>query len=377
MRGATQFGCFLLLTNPRNQNIVLGKAFFRLAQDLEAANTFEVVADLLCTATPRLLDAAAAVVIETCCGKTVRQVYGDCDTAHLLRERLDAVNRLLPSHPLMSRFDLRAPGELGVAASDFLTPEEYSNCEFSRLVHRDQPMEDAIVGKLVVCCERTTVLGVCRSEGVFTPEQREIFDAILFTARAVLGRIGSAGVEASVRNFLLTAAGSPVGFFVIRADAEVLPLSHEAVHLSEQWWAEDEATREVDADTHESLRESLRGAWLDPVTAAFHETELDLGGGMMECHALPKANGEILVFMPASGHLPSGDEALKAVLTKRQREIMEWIAEGKTSAETAIILDISPRTVEKHLEAVFQRLGVENRISAVRRFLDLKSGHAT
>jgi len=30
--------------------------------------------------------------------------------------------------------------------------------------------------------------------------------------------------------------------------------------------------------------------------------------------------------------------------------------------------------VEKHLEAVFQRLGVENRIAAMRRYLDLKRG---
>ena len=65
---------------------------------------------------------------------------------------------------------------------------------------------------------------------------------------------------------------------------------------------------------------------------------------------------------------------IQSLLTRRQREIMEWIAEGKTSAETAIILDISPRTVEKHLEAIFQRLGVENRITAVRRYLELLSG---
>ncbi len=94
----------------------------------------------------------------------------------------------------------------------------------------------------------------------------------------------------------------------------------------------------------------------------------------MPCHAMPKANGEIIIVVPVSGLLPSGDEALKAMLTRRQREIMEWISEGKTSAEAAIILDISPRTVEKHLEAVFQRLGVENRTTAVRRYLEMKSG---
>ncbi len=96
----------------------------------------------------------------------------------------------------------------------------------------------------------------------------------------------------------------------------------------------------------------------------------------MPCHALPKLNDEIILIFPVSGIMPSSEEALSALLTGRQREIMDWIAEGKTSSETAIILNISPRPVEKHLEAVFQRLGVENRIAAVRSFLELKGGVA-
>ena len=90
---------------------------------------------------------------------------------------------------------------------------------------------------------------------------------------------------------------------------------------------------------------------------------------------LARGDGEtVLVHIPNMDAM-SGEAALSAVLTHQQKEIMEWIAEGKTSAEVAIILNISPRTVEKHLEAVFQRLGVENRIAAVRRYLDLRSGN--
>jgi DNA-binding CsgD family transcriptional regulator len=53
---------------------------------------------------------------------------------------------------------------------------------------------------------------------------------------------------------------------------------------------------------------------------------------------------------------------------------MDWIAEGKTSAEVGTILQISSRTVEKHLEAVFNRFGVDNRVAAVRMYLDLRNG---
>lgn len=51
-------------------------------------------------------------------------------------------------------------------------------------------------------------------------------------------------------------------------------------------------------------------------------------------------------------------------LTKREAEILLWIARGKTNREIAIILSCSPRTINKHLEQVFRKLNVENRTGA-------------
>ncbi len=51
-------------------------------------------------------------------------------------------------------------------------------------------------------------------------------------------------------------------------------------------------------------------------------------------------------------------------LTDRESEVLHWIANGKTNREIAEILEMSPRTVNKHLEQIFPKLGVENRTSA-------------
>lgn len=51
-------------------------------------------------------------------------------------------------------------------------------------------------------------------------------------------------------------------------------------------------------------------------------------------------------------------------LTERESEVLYWIANGKTNREVAEILGVSPRTVNKHLELVFPKLGVENRTAA-------------
>jgi DNA-binding CsgD family transcriptional regulator len=52
-------------------------------------------------------------------------------------------------------------------------------------------------------------------------------------------------------------------------------------------------------------------------------------------------------------------------LTPREHEILELVAEGKTNAEIARVLWISPGTVRKHLENVFDKLGVHTRTAAV------------
>jgi len=53
-----------------------------------------------------------------------------------------------------------------------------------------------------------------------------------------------------------------------------------------------------------------------------------------------------------------------ASLTPRETEVLSWIAKGKTNRDVGEILGMSPRTVNKHLEHVFEKLGVETRAAA-------------
>lgn len=66
---------------------------------------------------------------------------------------------------------------------------------------------------------------------------------------------------------------------------------------------------------------------------------------------------------------PVQADALPAELTLRERQVMHWLRCGKTDAEIAALLSISPRTVQKHLEHIYVKLGVETRTAAVMRAL--------
>jgi len=61
-----------------------------------------------------------------------------------------------------------------------------------------------------------------------------------------------------------------------------------------------------------------------------------------------------------------GEERLKEQLklTKRESEVLFWLANGKTNKEISEILGMGVRTVNKHLEQIFPKLGVENRTAA-------------
>ena len=56
-----------------------------------------------------------------------------------------------------------------------------------------------------------------------------------------------------------------------------------------------------------------------------------------------------------------------AALTAREREVLEWVAAGKTNRDIAAILGARQRTIEKHLERIYEKLGVETRTAAAAR----------
>jgi DNA-binding CsgD family transcriptional regulator len=58
-------------------------------------------------------------------------------------------------------------------------------------------------------------------------------------------------------------------------------------------------------------------------------------------------------------------------LTAREQQVLSWVARGKTNAEVAEVLWLSPGTVRKHLENAYTKLGVRTRTAAVARFLAL------
>jgi DNA-binding NarL/FixJ family response regulator len=61
-------------------------------------------------------------------------------------------------------------------------------------------------------------------------------------------------------------------------------------------------------------------------------------------------------------------------LTRREAEVLLWVAQGKANADIATILDTTVHTVKKHLQNIFEKLGVETRNGATIRALEVLGG---
>jgi DNA-binding response OmpR family regulator/DNA-binding CsgD family transcriptional regulator len=96
------------------------------------------------------------------------------------------------------------------------------------------------------------------------------------------------------------------------------------------------------------------------------QASVAIGQSMLECTFLRQTSAGQWLFRLSERR--EGDAERKLAerhgLTSREAEVLLWISRGKQNREISEILQISPRTVNKHLEQIFEKMGVENRASA-------------
>jgi len=72
---------------------------------------------------------------------------------------------------------------------------------------------------------------------------------------------------------------------------------------------------------------------------------------------------------------PPAEALMTLGLSRREAEVLHWVIQGKRDAEIAMILDLSPRTAQKHMQSVLAKLGVETRTAAAAEALQRIRGN--
>lgn len=113
------------------------------------------------------------------------------------------------------------------------------------------------------------------------------------------------------------------------------------------------------------------GDWLagahQPDQAGHQDLALALADGrqLLARHMGASGLGESMVLLSHEApQAPATRRLQQVALTPRETEVLSWLSKGKTNRDIADILGMSPRTVNKHLEHIFEKLGVETRTAA-------------
>ena len=152
-------------------------------------------------------------------------------------------------------------------------------------------------------------------------------------------------------------------------------------------WESVEETRELKADAKRVINEAREARLLDGVAIPIcgHNGELAgvgmasrIGGVRPDVKVLRKLQALAMQFHLAFTDLEKKDRAVGNVhLTNREKEILLWVAEGKSDSIIADIIGVSHAAIRFHLNNIFKKLGANERtlatVKAIRQGLILPS----
>jgi DNA-binding CsgD family transcriptional regulator len=140
-------------------------------------------------------------------------------------------------------------------------------------------------------------------------------------------------------------------------------------------WSTPQATRLINAATNSDDGVDIVAAriasWMlerdkpgFPRDGAFALTEN--GKATLQFSFLGAIGADEHLFRLTAANKRPDDQTLRQhfPVTQRESEVLLWIAKGKSNRDIGDILGLSSRTVNKHLEQIYVKLGVENRASA-------------
>lgn len=90
--------------------------------------------------------------------------------------------------------------------------------------------------------------------------------------------------------------------------------------------------------------------------------------------AVRKIDGLPILEPAQTASPPLLNSLIRAGLTTREIEILEWVRSGKTNIEIGMILDISSFTVKNHLQRIYRKINVSNRAQAVGKLEEIANG---
>jgi len=266
-------------------------------------------------------------------------------------------------HPLIAHYDRSGDGR-ALRISDFLSQPQFRSLALYNEFYRWAGIEHQMAATVNHPAKTITAFAFNRGRSDFSERERRLLDTLrphLYQAYrnaetvTALQRTrtddSDSGATTSAA-ISLDAGGRPVLIPERAATwlARYLPVSPRGRGLPEA------LTRWVRYEIA-----ALDGT--DPPPAARGPLVVERDGGQLVIR-LVSANGRNMLLLEERSTRLAPESLRPLGLTPREAEVLTWVALGKTNIDIGVILGARPRTVAKHLERIFVKLGVETRTAA-------------
>ena len=235
--------------------------------------------------------------------------------------------------------------------SDFLPQDAFHRLELYQDVYRHLGIEYQIAATLRLEPECIMAFALSRQRQDYTERDRAVLEMLRPHLVVAFNNLALAE-EQQTRLDEVTLAMHALSSATIIATPEGRVLNHTGPGLQ---WIGATFPGVLPAAIADWLRQDSAGAAMS----------LKVAAGEVQIRTVPTSSRERVLLVLTLENLLGAPwpDARNLMLSKRQGEVAGWICQGKTNAEIAAILGISPRTVQKHLEHIFAKLGVESRLS--------------
>jgi DNA-binding CsgD family transcriptional regulator len=302
----------------------------------------------------------------------IRRVVGR-KTESLSEADRAAFDRHFHEHPLV-RFHSSHPNGPTQRISDCTNAQVFR----SSALHAEYYRRIGInyVMALPLRIDSSTVISVVfnRSRSDFRDGERVLLDAIRPPLAAIYRKL-LVCEQAGIRLNFISELAADGGWQMIRVtlSGQIVDASRAAIHMLGRFFPEYVSGRQGNLPAAMLTWFACSRNWgLErPAIDQRQEFTLVRSGSKLTVHFVPDPDHASAGYLlMKSSQLDIRTEHLMQVpVTEREREVLALVAAGKTNGEIAQLLAISPRTVQKHLEHIFQKLGVETRTAAAVRAL--------
>ncbi|HTB85259.1 MAG TPA: LuxR C-terminal-related transcriptional regulator [Candidatus Sulfotelmatobacter sp.] len=279
------------------------------------------------------------------------------DSKEFFQNLFPRFQELAHQHPLITRQMQLADFSVH-KISDFLSQKSFHRLELYRDVYRHMHVEYQIAATIKLEPERITAFALARRQKDYTERDRTILELLRPHLVVALNNLTLADKRQTILDSTeLVLKGLSSATIIVDRQNQVL--YHTGPGL--KW---------IGADPRGVLPSQISGWLAEAATSSRQTMTLNTDAGEIEIRFVPTGSPQrrLLVLTAGSRHLVPV-QTNDFGLSKRELEIARWIGDGKKNTEIARILGISPRTVQKHIEHIFEKMGVKTRVAVASKLL--------